>query len=90
MSDQMAAPRLLPTAAVKDVAILARVTIVKMPRTFLAAFAGLFRHETFVAMEKPLELERGRRFSGKQADADTGENEDRSLHEFYPFCCTDA
>jgi hypothetical protein len=47
----------LPTAAVKDVAILAGVTIVKMPRTFLAAFAGLFRHETFVAMGKPLELD---------------------------------
>jgi hypothetical protein len=80
----------LPAAAVKDVAILAGVTIVKMPRSFLAAFAGLFRYEAFVAMGKPLELDGSRRFSGEQTDADAGENEDRSRHGLHLFCCTDA
>jgi len=77
--------RLLPAAAIKGVAILAGVTIVKMPQTFPATFAGFFRHKTIGAMGKSLILDGRRCFSGEQAHADTSENEDRSLHGILPF-----
>jgi hypothetical protein len=77
--------RLLPAATIKSVAILAGVTIVKMPQTFPATFAGFFRHKTIGAMGKSLVLDGSRCFSGEQAHADTSENEDRSLHGILPF-----
>jgi hypothetical protein len=80
----------LPAAAIKSVAILAGVTIVKMPQTFPATFAGFFRHKTIGAMGKSLVLDGGRCSSSKQAHADTGENEDRSLHGNLTFCCGSA
>ena len=75
--------RLLVAGTVKGVAILAGVTIVKMPRPFLATLAGLFRHQALGAMGKPLELEGSRSLSGQQAHADTKGNEDHSFHGFY-------
>jgi hypothetical protein len=75
--------RLLVAGAVKRVAILAGVTIVKMPRPFLATLAGLFRHQALGAMGKPLELEGRRCLSGQQAHADATGNEDHSFHGFY-------
>jgi hypothetical protein len=75
----------LPAATIKGVAILAGVTIVKMPQTFPATFAGFFRHKTIGAMGKSLVLDGSRCFSSKQAHADTSENEDRSLHGILPF-----
>ena len=75
--------RLLVAGTVKRVAILAGVTIVKMPRPFLATLAGLFRHQALGAMGKPLELEGRRRLAGQQAHADTTGNEDHSFHGFY-------
>jgi hypothetical protein len=77
--------RLLPAATIKSVAILAGVTIVKMPQTFPATFAGFFRHKTIGAMGESLVLDGSRCFSGEQAHADTSENEDRSLHGILPF-----